>query len=369
MYRLATTADVPALSELEERSFQSDRLSARSFRRLLSVGNAALVLDEEAGQIRAYGLVLFRRGTVLARLYSFAVDPKLRGRGLGRRLLEECERIACERGAIYMRLEVRSDNEAAIAMYRDMGYRKFSVAEDYYEDHMDAQRMEKLLVPHLDRARSPVPYYAQTLEFTCGPSCLMMAFRALDPGFEIGRTEETRLWREATTIFMTAGIGGCGALGLALAAHRRGFHVEVAISDETEMFIDSVRSAEKKEVIRLVEEDFTSQAVAAGIPVSRNPLKAADLRTAFEGGAIPIVLISAWRLMGDLQPHWIIISGFDERFAYIHDPYVDTDEDQTETDCIGLPVPLADLDRMMRLGRKKHFASLLVSADRGNGRK
>src|SRR3546814_15078070 len=96
--------------------------------------------------------------------------------------------------------------------------------------------MEKLLVPHLDRAQSPVPYYAQTLEFTCGPACLMMSFKALDQGSEVGRLEETRLWREATTVFMTGGVGGCGALGLALAAHRRGFDVEVAVSNETERF-------------------------------------------------------------------------------------------------------------------------------------
>src|SRR3546814_9704763 len=131
------------------------------------------------------------------------------------------------------------------------------------------------------------------------------------------------------------------------------------------MIVDSLRSEEKKVVIRLVEQDFMKQAAAARIPVSRRPLRAADLRERFAAGAIPIVLVSAWRLTGDRQPHWIAISGFDDRFAYVHDPYVDTGEGQSETDCIGLPVPLADLDRRMRLGRRKHFASLLVSAKIG----
>jgi hypothetical protein len=51
----------------------------------------------------------------------------------------------------------------------------------------------------------------------------MMAMKALDPAMELNRTLELRLWREATTIFMTSGHGGCGPYGLALSAYRRGF--------------------------------------------------------------------------------------------------------------------------------------------------
>src|SRR3546814_20687391 len=68
------------------------------------------------------------------------------------------------------------------------------------------------------------------------------------------RSLEIQLWRESTTVFMTSGLGGCGALGLALAALRRGFEIEVSVSNETEIFVNSVRREEKKEVIRLVEK-------------------------------------------------------------------------------------------------------------------
>src|SRR3546814_13804721 len=131
------------------------------------------------------------------------------------------------------------------------------------------------------------------------------------------------------------------------------------------MIVDSLRSEEKKVVIRLVEQDFMKQAAAARIPVSRRPLRAADLRERFAAGAIPIVLVSAWRLTGDRQPHWIAISGFDDRFASVHDPYVATGAGQSETDCIGLPVPLAALARLLRLGRREHFPPPMVSAGRG----
>ncbi|HEX9448016.1 MAG TPA: peptidase C39 family protein [Dongiaceae bacterium] len=67
-----------------------------------------------------------------------------------------------------------------------------------------------------------IGYYNQSTGFTCGPSSLMMALNDLDPKIKIARPLELQLWHEATTTFMGNGHGGCGALGLALAAKRRG---------------------------------------------------------------------------------------------------------------------------------------------------
>ncbi|MDA1096815.1 MAG: GNAT family N-acetyltransferase/peptidase C39 family protein [Chloroflexi bacterium] len=364
MIRDATVADVPALTALEELCFDTDRMSARQFRYTLSRGNAALLVDEARGNLLGYGLVLFRRNTSLARLYSLAVDPLHRTKGIGSALLRACEEVAVARDAIYMRLEVRKDNVAATSMYHALGYRDFAEFPKYYEDSMDALQMEKLLVPRLSLQQSSVPYHAQSLEFTCGPACLMMAFKALDPVTKMTRMLELRLWREATTVFMTSGLGGCGALGLALAAWHRGFRVDVSVSNETEMFVDSVRSAEKKDVVRLVEQDFRNELEQTGVPVRRGPLSVAQLRKKREAGGIPIVLVSSYRLTGDRQPHWVLISQFDDRFAYVHDPFVDAEEGQTKTDCIGIPILHSELAHMMRFGRKKHFASVIVGPRR-----
>ncbi len=43
-----------------------------------------------------------------------------------------------------MRLEVRSRNRRAIALYERQGYRRFGRIEDYYEDGATALRYEKL---------------------------------------------------------------------------------------------------------------------------------------------------------------------------------------------------------------------------------
>lgn len=360
MIRDAELSDVPALVDLENACFETDRLSARSFRHFLTRGNADVFLDEDGDILRAYCIVLYHRNTSLARLYSIAVSPKHRKRGLSKALLAYAEGRALDEGATRMRLEVHQKNKAAQKLYRGLGYDEFAVKLDYYEDHAAALRMEKELAPHLAPDPEHAPYYRQTLDFTCGPACLIMAMKAQDPALRADRAMEIQIWREATTVFMTSGLGGCGALGLALAAHRRGFAVEVSVSDETEIFVDSVRSDEKKEVIRLVEQQFVRDMAAAGIRIRRRAPTAAVLKERMRCGGIPVVLISSYRLTGEKAPHWIKITEFDDRFVYINDPYVDPAENRTETDCIGIPILPQELDRMMRLGRNKHFASVIV---------
>ena len=44
-----------------------------------------------------------------------------------------------------MRLEVRTDNAAAIALYEGRGYRRLAGIASYYEDGGDAWRYEKAL--------------------------------------------------------------------------------------------------------------------------------------------------------------------------------------------------------------------------------
>ena len=151
--RPARLADVPALVELENRSFTGDWVSARSFKSLLRQGHAALLVEEAEGQIRGYALLFFRRGSRLARLYSFAVAPEHRGRGLARALLAAAEEAAMKHGAAAMRLEVRADNKDAQALYERLGYRHFGRHSAYYDDGMAALRLEKPLAPPERRRR------------------------------------------------------------------------------------------------------------------------------------------------------------------------------------------------------------------------
>lgn len=360
--RDAAVADIPALLLLEERCFAIDRLSRRSFQYLLSHGKAICRLVEREGRILGYVLLLFREGFPLARMYSLAVDPDAQGQGLGRMLLEAGEAAARERNCVTMRLEAHPDNNTAIRLYAAAGYREFGVYPDYYEDHADAKRFEKRLITGPGPGQSRVPYYAQTLEFTCGAAALMMAMGALTPDLRLDRRLELRLWRESTTVYMTKGHGGSGPHGLALAAYRRGFNVRVHLSDETDLFIDSVRSPHKKDVIRLVEEDFLAEIAETDMVVKRGRLGVDDLAAAFAAGEVPVVMISSYRIDRKKVPHWVTLADIDEQFVYVHDPFVDVKEQQSATDCMSIPIPRAEFARMVRngYGRAQLQASIVL---------
>ncbi|WP_018174864.1 MULTISPECIES: GNAT family N-acetyltransferase/peptidase C39 family protein [unclassified Thioalkalivibrio] len=366
LIRPATLEDLEALVALEDAAFEIDRISRRQFRYLLTRGHAATLVAEGPGGegLLGYVMLLFSRGTSLARLYSIAVSARARGQGLGRRLVEAAEDAARQHGRTDLRLEVRRDNAASLALFRGLGYRDFGTIDDYYEDHMDALRLQKSLATGPDPALVRAPYYAQTLEFTCGPAALMMAMRAVDPALKLDRRLELRLWRDATTIFMTSGHGGCGPYGLALAATHRGFEVELLVRDRGVAFGDSVRSAEKKEVMQLVQEDMVEELEQLGVPVVHGPVNVSQLEARFGEGGVPVVLISSVRLYAERFPHWVTVTGFDERFVYVHDPFVDVEQGERAVDSVNMPIARADFERMARYGRAGLQAAVIVGPRR-----
>lgn len=145
--RPARITDLPALLALESR-FPGDRLSPRQFRYHLDNPRARLRVLFQDRAVAGYALVMLRRGSRVARLYSIAVDPASRGAGLGARLLADAEGQARKAGAAALRLEVRVDNAAAIKLYQRRGYRHFACIPDYYQDGAEAWRYERVLESH-----------------------------------------------------------------------------------------------------------------------------------------------------------------------------------------------------------------------------
>jgi ribosomal-protein-alanine N-acetyltransferase len=145
MVRPATAADLPAIEAIEHAVFDGERLSRRSLRYFLASDTAMVLVLALQTHVLGYSLIAFRKGSKRARLYSIALSPGEHGRGLGRFLLRSSENAAKAHGAAFMRLEVRTDNAGAIALYEKNGYRFFGRIEDYYEDGADALRFEKAL--------------------------------------------------------------------------------------------------------------------------------------------------------------------------------------------------------------------------------
>ena len=148
--RRGRRSDLDALAALEREIFKSrlfagHLISRASFRRLLALPSATLIVAEAKAQIGAYVLLLYRVNSIAARIYSIGVTAHFRRRGLARLLVAAAERDAVRRGRKAMRLEVRADNGGTIALYESSGYRRLGRAPGYYGGRVDALRLEKAL--------------------------------------------------------------------------------------------------------------------------------------------------------------------------------------------------------------------------------
>jgi len=66
---------------------------------------------------------------------TVGVSPVRRRAGIGRSLMEFAHEWAVLRGAVLAHLEVRAGNDAAIALYAGMKYRRVGIRRGYYTDN------------------------------------------------------------------------------------------------------------------------------------------------------------------------------------------------------------------------------------------
>ncbi|NUZ11283.1 peptidase C39 family protein [Pseudoalteromonas sp. McH1-7] len=355
----AVPQDLNDLSALEQQCFSADKLSRRQLKHYINFEHSLLLTAKLAGELVGYGLLWLHQGTRLARLYSLAVSPQHQGQGIARQLMSELETKAGEFGWLYVRLEVAKRNTSAIGLYKRMGYRVFGEYQNYYADQDDALRMQKCVRKLSKQAvLLPAPWYQQTTEFTCGPASLMMAMASIDSGCMGDQILELQIWREATTIFMTAGHGGCHPFGLALAAERRGFAAEVAVNTSGLLFLDGVRSVQKKQIMTLVHEQFQQECEYRDIPIHQTDVQLAQVEKWLSQGSAVLALISTYRLNGKKAPHWVLITGIDELCLYLNDP--DVEDNQNPIDCQQVPIARADFEKMITFGASKLSALVVL---------
>jgi ribosomal protein S18 acetylase RimI-like enzyme len=359
--RKARLRDLPKLVDLENACFDYDQLSRRNFHWMIKNAHSVFLVLEYQSDLIGYGLVLINSGTSLARLYSICTRKEYQGYGLASRLIEKLETAASDEDCAYLRLEVKATNRGAIKLYKKLGYVKFTEKADYYPDGTKALCFEKRVKVLKKKPRLDIPYYQQRTDFTCGPSCLMMAMKTFNPSFDMSLSNELQIWREATTIFMTSGHGGCGPHGLALSAWRRGYRVELFLSHTSVLFLDTVRSEEKKEVIELVHRDFEKKISETNIEVFRKRLTLDDLGEILKQGGIPIVLITTYHFDNNRTPHWVVVTAYDDHFVYIHDP--DQEEEGEYAGMISrvhIPIPEDQFLKISRWGKARINAVVVL---------
>ena len=98
---------------------------------LLEMENAYPIAAVD-GEGRVLGYVSLQTVLDEGSINNLAVLPEYRRRGIASALLEELRKIAEEKELAFLTLEVRSSNEAAIALYAKHGYRQAGRRKNYY---------------------------------------------------------------------------------------------------------------------------------------------------------------------------------------------------------------------------------------------
>lgn len=127
-----THADAQRCAQLEAQLFDGDDpWPAAAFNRELASAHNHYVGARTAGILVGYAGIsrLGRTPPFEYEVHTIGVDPQYQGRGIGRRLLGELLGYA-DGGVVY--LEVRTDNEAAIALYRSVGFEQIGLRKRYY---------------------------------------------------------------------------------------------------------------------------------------------------------------------------------------------------------------------------------------------
>jgi ribosomal-protein-alanine N-acetyltransferase len=134
-FRLASLGqkDLARCAELERILFPDDdpwRESA--FRAELGAGHYYVGAYTDGGLIGYAGLSVHgRRGDAEASVHTIGVDPLWQGQGVGKALLRALLTRADEFAAPVF-LEVRTDNDAAIALYEAHGFTRIGMRRRYY---------------------------------------------------------------------------------------------------------------------------------------------------------------------------------------------------------------------------------------------
>jgi len=127
-----TPADAQRCAELEAQLFDGDDpWPAAAFNRELASAHNHYVGARTGGALVGYAGIsrLGRRPPFEYEVHTIGVDPAYQGHGVGRRLLDSLLDFA-DGGVVY--LEVRTDNEPAITLYRMAGFEQVGLRRRYY---------------------------------------------------------------------------------------------------------------------------------------------------------------------------------------------------------------------------------------------
>ncbi|MDD2586584.1 MAG: ribosomal protein S18-alanine N-acetyltransferase [Syntrophomonadaceae bacterium] len=144
LIRKMTVQDIDQIMDIEKEVFTLP-WSRESYLGELKNKFATYLICDSEGEVAGYAgiWVVFED----AHITNIAVAQRFQGMGMGNTLMQEVEKVARDKKARRILLEVRPSNERAINMYTNLGYVATSLRKGYYPDNCeDAIIMTKLLL-------------------------------------------------------------------------------------------------------------------------------------------------------------------------------------------------------------------------------
>ena len=140
----AQNTDLDAVLALEEIGFpEQERWGAQAWQAEFDAADGHVLVGRAMAHGGVIAVAAYRYVDEFGELFRIIVDPEHQGRGLGRQLTKAGEQWARALGAKRMLLEVRDDNESAIAMYTRLGFAPLTIRADYYGPGTKAIVMER----------------------------------------------------------------------------------------------------------------------------------------------------------------------------------------------------------------------------------
>lgn len=143
-----TESDLDEVLAIENCSYPRPWLREHFQDELKSLHAFPLTAFSADGRVAGYicSMLVLDEGHIM----NVAVHPAFRGRGIGQLLVERVMADCRDRGAAFVSLEVRVSNEAAIGLYRRLGFTGTGTRRRYYENGEDALLMEYIFAQHGD---------------------------------------------------------------------------------------------------------------------------------------------------------------------------------------------------------------------------
>jgi N6-L-threonylcarbamoyladenine synthase len=136
--RRLSISDLDSVIHLEHELFPLDAWSEANMGSELS-SKHGYYLGLFEGELIGYAGLSTVPGSYTSDIQTIGVAATQRGKGLGRMLMNELIGKAKSLGSEQVLLEVRADNEAAIALYLSLGFEQIDVRKRYYQpDNVDA---------------------------------------------------------------------------------------------------------------------------------------------------------------------------------------------------------------------------------------